>query len=154
MKCHKILLSVAALMVFVLAIPFNVELPFFQSKYLIFRYALVLVIAVPTAIYAVKKYRKTAIRFYVIPCFSVVLSFLVAGMFFSMKLGEPRSDSQNAHKYEPMSKHQDLEDIESLISSKFDYVDFVRKVNYYDDEERLFFDEKFRVQNDTTNLCN
>ena len=85
MKTNKILVLVAAIIVFILMSPLGTEW-IGRSPYLaIVRYLLAFAIAIPTAIYSIRKYRKTTSRFYIFPCFTVALGFWVASMFFMQK---------------------------------------------------------------------
>lgn len=148
MKNRKILLLLAAIVVFLLAIPFWAEKLPSQPRYLYVRYLLALIIAFPTILYAIKKYRQTAVRFYVLPCFSIVLGFLLAGMFFSMKMSEAAIRGQNSYAI-------NSEYVETFNGDSNKHIYFANsKKVYYSDEDRLFFEEKFNAKNDTIRFWN
>jgi len=144
MTVNKIFVFVAALFAFVLVFPLGIEQLVGDKPYLSgIRYLLAAVIAIPTAIYAIRKYRKTASRFYVFPCFTLALGFWVASMFF-MQERLPNSIN-HTDESSVAAKHEDgLYRKESISNSDHFYL----TRNHYNDEELLFFSEKFNLKSD------
>lgn len=90
------MLLAAGLAVIVLTIPFEFgkvssTYSAYSETFSYLRYILAVLIAIPTVIYSAKLLRKTGMRFFVLPCFTIALSFMATGMLFSMTIETDKS---------------------------------------------------------------
>ncbi len=152
MKVHinKIIIQVAAILVLILVLPLGQEQFLGNYSYLSgIKYILAVIIAIPTIIYAIKEYRKTAKRLYLFPCFVVALGFWVASMFF-MQQKLPDSLYQ---KNPPIMVKEDNELNENKLISNEKYFHLTHGFNNkYNKAGLLFFDKELRLKSDTTLL--
>ncbi|MDR0660554.1 MAG: hypothetical protein LBG19_07105 [Prevotellaceae bacterium] len=88
-KVSKIILLFVSAFASLLTIPFwSKEIIEDGAGYSFVRYLLAVLIAIPALIYSIKKYKRTASRFYVLPCFAIVVGFWIVSMFFMQRLPE------------------------------------------------------------------
>jgi hypothetical protein len=140
---RKVLVLITAIVAFVLFIPFNFKGGIGLSESMSYiRYLLAFVLAVPVIVYAIRKYRKTCSRFYLLPCFYVVLGLLMVSMLSIMEM--PNLNSQNVASYAQENKNSYAID-SMLIQSKDSYIQLVNS-NYFGNEKRFFY-KKFEVKN-------
>lgn len=140
-----VIIQLAAALVLILVLPLKFEQFFGGYQHLsAVRYILAVAIAVPTVIYAVKGYRKTARRLYIFPCFMVALGFWVASMFF-MQQELPESLYRANLMVAKRSNH--IKENKPIADKRFHLTR-----NDHNGVRPLFLNETFKLKADTTFL--
>lgn len=149
MKTNKIVVLGAAIVAFILMFPMGIDQLLGNSPFLCaIRYLLAATMAIPTAIYAIRKYRRTSSRFYVVPCFTVALGFWVTSMFVMQK---QLPDSMHENPSNVAVEQDDFVLYNRSQPAKVDNIFHLtdnQHYNAYDEGEALFFLEKFNPEID------
>lgn len=147
MDIGKIVIQLTAILALIFILPLGLERFLGNHSYLsMLRYILAAMLAIPTIVYAIRKYRKTAKRLYVFPCFMVALGFWVASMFFMQQ----RLPGSLYQKNLPVTIKEDNDLNRDVLIGNEKY--FYLTHNKYGSVNPLFFDEISKLVLDSTSF--